>query len=98
MQMARDIALCHHEKWDGTGYPSGLAGEEIPEAARIAAICDVFDALTSVRPYKKAWEVKDAIELLEDNKNKHFEARLVNAFLANLDKVMAIRNQFSDSD
>lgn len=96
MLMARDIALCHHEKWDGTGYPNGLSGEAIPESARIAAICDVFDALTSIRPYKKAWTVEDAVNLLEENKDKHFEGRLVSAFVENLDSVIAIRERFSD--
>lgn len=98
MKMAQEIALCHHEKWDGNGYPDSLAGNAIPESARIAAICDVFDALTSVRPYKKAWSVEDAVKLLEENKDKHFEGRLVTAFLQNLDKVLAIRHQFSDED
>lgn len=96
MTMAQDIALRHHEKWDGSGYPNGLAGEDIPESARICAICDVFDALTSVRPYKKAWSVEDAVKLLEDSKEQHFEGRLVDAFLQNLDRVLAIRQQFSD--
>ncbi len=96
MLMAREIALGHHEKWDGSGYPSGLAGEEIPESARIAAICDVFDALTSVRPYKKAWPLEDATQLLVDNKGKHFEPRLVDVFMDNLDDILAIRERYSD--
>ena len=62
LNVAREISLTHHEKWDGSGYPSGLAGEEIPVSARIVAIADVFDALTSVRPYKKAWSEEAAID------------------------------------
>ena len=65
LQMAQEIALYHHEKWDGSGYPHGLKGEEIPLSARIVAIADVFDALTSERPYKKAWPIEKAIAVLE---------------------------------
>lgn len=96
MKMAQDIAMGHHEKWDGSGYPKGLSGTAIPESARIAAVCDVFDALTSVRPYKKAWTIKDATQLLIDSKDQHFEGRIVDAFIENLPKVLAIREQFSD--
>jgi len=66
LQMARRIALGHHEKWDGSGYPAGLAGTDIPVEARIIAIADVFDALTSVRPYKRAWSVDEAVALIEE--------------------------------
>ncbi|MFI3221050.1 MAG: HD domain-containing phosphohydrolase [Methylococcales bacterium] len=78
--MAAEIALYHHEKWDGSGYPQGLSGEEIPESARIVAIVDVFDALTMKRPYKNAWSIEEAIAEIKKGSGKHFEPRLVNKF------------------
>lgn len=96
MLMAREIALSHHEKWDGSGYPNGLNGEAIPMAGRIAALADVFDALTSVRPYKKAWPVEDAVAFITENSAKHFDPLLVEAFLAELPRIVAIRQQFSE--
>ena len=92
LKMARDIALTHHEKWDGSGYPNGLKGEEIPLVGRICAIADVFDALTSERPYKKAWPVEDALQLLQENKGKHFDPALVDAFMDNLAEILTIRD------
>lgn len=97
LRMARDIALSHHEKWDGTGYPYGLAGEEIPEAARIAALADVFDALTSERPYKPAWTVEASLELIRARSGTHFDPALVDALIEQLPAVLAIRERFSDS-
>lgn len=94
--MAREIALTHHEKWDGTGYPNGLKGEDIPLVGRICAIADVFDALTSERPYKKAWSVDDAINLLQENRGTHFDPAIVDAFMANLDDILAIRNSHQE--
>ncbi len=96
LQMARDVALTHHEKWDGSGYPCGLAGEQIPLVGRIAAVADVFDALTTKRPYKDAWPVEKAIELLRDEAGKHFDPALVDAFLKNLDKALIIREQYAE--
>nr|WP_196141179.1 HD domain-containing phosphohydrolase [Aliikangiella sp. G2MR2-5] len=94
--MAREIALTHHEKWDGSGYPNGTRGEEIPEAGRIAALADVFDALTSERPYKKAWPIEQAIEFIQTNKGSHFEPRVVETFLNILPGILEIRSRFSD--
>ncbi len=76
-----DIPLYHHEKWDGTGYPEGLKENEIPVAARIFAIVDVWDALTSDRPYRKAWSVEKTIAYLTEQKGKHFDPQLVGVFL-----------------
>jgi putative two-component system response regulator len=76
-----DGVLTHHERWDGSGYPRGLAGEEIPLAGRIAAVCDVFDALISIRPYKSAWPVGDALAEIERLSGSHFDPSLVAAFL-----------------
>ncbi|TMG71527.1 MAG: HD domain-containing protein, partial [Betaproteobacteria bacterium] len=77
LQMAAVIALGHHEKYDGSGYPTGLKGDHIPLEARIVAIADVYDALTSVRPYKPAWPVEDALIYMEKQAGKHFDPRLV---------------------
>jgi putative two-component system response regulator len=82
LQMAAIIAHCHHERWDGSGYPQGLAGEAIPLAARIVAIADVFDALTSVRPYKAAWTIEAALAHIAAEASQHFDPRLVAHFLA----------------
>jgi len=93
---ARVVALTHHEKWDGSGYPSGLAGEEIPLSGRIVALCDVFDALTSDRPYKKAWPVTEAMQYIKDQSGKHFDPTLVRHFLAIIPQLLTVRDQYSD--
>lgn len=88
------ISLNHHEKYDGTGYPEGKVGEEIPLSARIVAIADVFDALTSVRPYKQSWTFQEAILLLVKEKNSHFDPKLVDIFIENINEVKKIHNDF----
>lgn len=80
LNMARDIAYCHHEKWDGSGYPQGLKGMEIPLAARIVAIADVYDALTSARPYKIAFSHEKSVDIIRDNAGTHFDPYLVSVF------------------
>ena len=82
LRPALDIPGCHHEKWDGTGYPRGLKGEQIPIAARIFAVVDVYDALTSDRPYRKAWSKKNAIQYILDEKGKYFDPRVVDVFMS----------------
>ncbi len=89
-------ALTHHEKWDGTGYPNGLAKEKIPLIGRIVAIADVFDAVTSLRPYKTAWPVEKATALIERESGHHFDPELAVAFLANLARVIQIMHQHRD--
>ncbi len=96
LQMARRIALGHHEKWDGSGYPAGLAGTDIPIEARIVAIADVFDALTSVRPYKQAWSVEDAVNLIREQSGRHFDPALVDCFLRRLDEINLIRERWAE--
>lgn len=96
MRMAQEIAISHHEKWDGSGYPCGLSGEAIPQAGRIAALADVFDALTSVRPYKKAWTVEAAVEMIKENRGTHFDPKLVDVFLQNLPEILKIRERFTE--
>lgn len=96
MIMARDIALSHHEKWNGQGYPNGLQGKLIPFVARVTSIADVFDALTSVRPYKKAWTVSDAIDLIKEESGKHFDPDLVDIFVAILPEVVEIKDEYAE--
>jgi HD-GYP domain-containing protein (c-di-GMP phosphodiesterase class II) len=91
------IALGHHEKYDGSGYPNGLVGQHIPLCARIIAVADVFDALTSVRPYKKAWPGEQAFEYLVAQRHKHFDARLVEAFVGSEGEIAAIQADWRDS-
>ncbi|MCL1139993.1 response regulator [Shewanella pneumatophori] len=97
LEMARRIALSHHEKWDGSGYPFGLSGTDIPIEARIIAIADVFDALTSIRPYKKAWSVADAVALIESESGKHFDPELVNHFKQVIDEAVKIRDSHNET-
>ncbi|MDR5900360.1 response regulator [Halomonas vilamensis] len=98
MRLAQDIALTHHEKWDGTGYPHGTAGEAIPLSGRIAAISDVFDALTSPRPYKRAWSVDEALTLIKENRGKHFDPTVVEAFFNVLPDILEVREHYRDSN
>jgi HD-GYP domain-containing protein (c-di-GMP phosphodiesterase class II) len=81
LKPALDIPYCHHEKWDGTGYPRGLKGEQIPLSARIFAVVDVYDALTSDRPYRKAWPKAKVLEHLKAESGKHFDSQVLEAFL-----------------
>jgi len=98
LQTGADIALGHHEKFDGSGYPSGLVGEAIPIFSRIVAVADVFDALTSERPYKKAWSLEDSINFLKTNSGTHFDPLCVDAFLADWAAVLEIKKRFQDED
>jgi putative two-component system response regulator len=81
LKLALDIPYCHHEKWDGTGYPRGLRGEEIPLAARIFAVVDVWDAVMNDRPYRPAWTEEQALEYIREQSGKHFDPQVVNQFL-----------------
>jgi len=90
LQVAAEIAISHHEKFNGKGYPNGLKGEDIPLRGRIVAVADVFDALTSERPYKKAWPVEKALNLIREESGEHFDPECVEAFLAVLDDVLDI--------
>ncbi|MBT4837940.1 MAG: response regulator [Methylococcales bacterium] len=96
LKYAYTVALTHHEKWNGKGYPNGLKQEEIPLEGRIVAIADVFDALTTERPYKEAWSVERAIQLLEDEKDQHFEGRLVDKFVSILPEILKIKERYAE--
>jgi putative two-component system response regulator len=96
-QLAAEIALRHHEKWDGNGYPDGLVGEAIPESARIVAIADVFDALTMKRPYKEAWSIDKVVATLVESSGSHFEPRLLDLFISILPRILAIKVEWDAS-
>ncbi|MDP2560094.1 HD domain-containing phosphohydrolase [Psychrobium sp. 1_MG-2023] len=96
LDVAATIALTHHEKWDGSGYPQGLAKEDIHLYGRITAIADVFDALGSDRCYKKAWELDRILELFKEERGKHFDPRLIDLLMDNLDKFLEIRDRYKD--
>jgi two-component system response regulator RpfG len=96
VRMGALIALGHHERYDGKGYPNGLEGDHIPLCARIVAVADVYDALTSVRPYKKAWKSADAFDYLRAQRGKHFDPNLVDAFLGMSEKVVEVQGDLQD--
>ena len=97
LEEAAVIAISHHEKWDGGGYPRGLRRLEIPEPGRIVAVADVFDALTSRRVYKPAFSVERAVEIMTDGRGSHFDPEILDLFLGNLDEALEIRERFADS-
>jgi putative two-component system response regulator len=97
LKTSKIIALTHHEKWDGSGYPSQLKGEDIPIEGRIIAIADVFDALTTARPYKDAWTVEDAVNLIEKNSGSHFDPKLVLLFREVLPSILDIKEAYAES-
>lgn len=96
LDLASEIAGTHHEKWDGSGYPDGLAGADIPVSGRIVAICDVFDALLSRRPYKEPWTVEQATTYLQEIAGGHLDPVLVTLFIDNIDRMLAIRAELGD--
>jgi putative two-component system response regulator len=98
IKTAREIALTHHEKWDGTGYPQGLKGTEIPLSGRIMAIADVFDALSQERPYKKAWPIEQIMNYFFENMGRHFDPQLVDIFAYHLDEFLKVRDELKDTE
>lgn len=96
LKMSERIAVAHHEKWDGTGYPLGLKGDDIPLEARVVAIADVFDAVTSPRCYKPAFTLEDAVKIIEDGSGKSFDPKLVAAFKKSVPAMIKIMKQFAD--
>jgi putative two-component system response regulator len=98
LQAGAQIALSHHEKFDGSGYPNSAKGKDIPLFGRIVAVADVFDALTSERPYKNAWELDRALTLIREGRGEHFDPDCVDAFLDVLDRVLEIKAAYKDAD
>jgi len=98
IKLGESIALCHHEKWDGSGYPNGLKGIEIPIAGRITAIADVFDALTSKRPYKEPFTVEASLVVIGEGRGTHFDPDVCDAFFAIQDEILAIKKQHDDGN
>ena len=96
LSIARDIALTHHERWDGKGYPNGLVEESIPFGGRVAAICDVFDALTSERPYKKAWSFDEAVKYIACESGKAFDPELATLFIDLVPECIAIKQLYKE--
>lgn len=95
LETGKVIALSHHERWDGSGYPQALKGEEIPLYGRICAVADVFDALTSKRPYKEPFSDEKALQIMRESRGTHFDPRVLDAFFLILGEILAIRNKFS---
>jgi putative two-component system response regulator len=98
LEYAKVFALTHHEKWDGSGYPSGLKGEAIPVLGRLMAIADVYDALRSDRPYKKAFSHEDAVRIIVDGKGTHFDPTLVDLFLSVSGEFDIVAVGYTDND
>jgi putative two-component system response regulator len=98
MRLSRQIALGHHEKYDGSGYPNGQKGEDIPLSARIVAIADVFDALTTPRPYKKAWPVAEAVAHINASAGSHFDPALVAVFNSVLEPILSIKETYGETE
>ena len=94
IETAANIAYCHHEHWDGTGYPRGLKGAEIPREARVTAVADVYDALCSQRPYKEPWPEEKCLEFLKEKAGSYFDPEVVNSFISNLETIREIQDAF----
>ena len=93
--MSEEIALTHHEKWDGSGYPRGMKGENIPLTGRIVALADVFDALTTKRCYKPAFSLEESMKIIKEGTGRHFDPQVVQAFNNSIEKILAVKAQFS---
>lgn len=96
IELAKVVSLTHHEKWDGSGYPRGLKGQNIPIEGRIVALADVFDALTSVRPYKDAWPLDKTLAFIDEQTGKHFDPEVVTVFNSKLDELLVVKERWKD--
>jgi len=97
LELAREIAISHHERWDGNGYPLGLKGDDIPLSGRVVAVADVFDALTSERVYKTAWPIEDALDYIKEQRGRQFAPDVIDAFLNIADKIIQIKQARADT-
>ena len=98
IELAHQVAMTHHEKWDGSGYPNGLKGDEIPIAGRIIAVADVFDALTSKRPYKEAWSVEKTLEVMKADSGRHFDPHIIDLLIQELPSILKIKERLTDEE
>jgi putative two-component system response regulator len=98
LKLAEEIAISHHEKWNGTGYPQGLSGDKIPLSGRIVGLADAFDALTSKRPYKDPFPVEQAIDIIKKERGEHFDPRVVDVFLENADEILKIKEEVNSTE
>jgi len=98
LSCARQVAVSHHEKWNGQGYPNGFSGKDIPLPGRIVGIVDVFDALTSIRPYKNPYPVEVAVDIIRKDREKHFDPEVTDVFLDNIDEILKIKEEISPLD
>ena len=96
LKLAEVIAMTHHEKWDGSGYPAGLSGSRIPLAGRVVAVADVFDALTTRRPYKEPFGLEKSLAIMKEGRGRHFDPKVLDSFLENLDEILEIRKKYQD--
>ena len=98
LDMAAEIALTHHEKWDGSGYPRGLKGDKIPISGRLTAVADVFDALSTERIYKPAFPLEKCLAIIREGRGAHLDPEIVDVFLESLDDVLEIQRNFPDGE
>ena len=96
MKLAAVIAETHHERWDGSGYPRGLKGEQIPIEGRITAVADVYDALSTRRPYKPAFSEDKCFSILEEGRGRHFDPRVLDGFFGNIEAILRVQREFAD--
>ena len=96
LSMAARIAVTHHEKWDGSGYPLGLAGEDIPIEGRIVAVADVFDALSSARPYKPPLPREKCLSIMQEQRGIHFDPRILDAFITRINDIVGVQIEYAD--
>jgi putative two-component system response regulator len=98
LRVAKEIAYSHQEKWDGSGYPNGLKGEQIPLWGRLSAVADVFDALTTKRPYKPAFPNDKALQIIREGRGSHFDPKVVDCFFSVLDEIEKIQKHYADQN
>ena len=98
LRLGQRIAISHHEKWNGTGYPQGYAGEKIPLVGRIVGLADVFDALTSKRPYKDPYPIEVAVDIIEKERGEHFDPDVADVFLENIDDFLKIKEEVGSAE